>query len=247
MQASRVVRLNLAYLGTRFQGFNVQPEARTVQGVLEAAWLQVLGEEIRITPAGRTDTGVHASGQVGSVRTTCDRPVEQITRALNAILPGDVAVLSGSDELSGFDARRSARQRRYRYTIWTGQVRNVFWGPFSWHVPQPLDIEIMQRVSDRLLGKHDFRCFAARMARSSVDSTWRTVTLVEWSRDDDGFVYFDIAADGFLRRMVRGIVGSLVATGRGRLEPDDLIALLAGSHPERHSDHPQLMDYPLHT
>jgi tRNA pseudouridine38-40 synthase len=237
MQTSRVVRLNLAYQGTQFQGFNVQPEARTVQGVLEAAWLQVFSEKIRITPAGRTDTGVHASGQVGSVRTTCDRPAEQITRALNATLPSDVAVLSARDESLGFDARRSARRRRYRYTIWTGQVRNVFWQPFSWHVPQPLDIDMMQRVSYRLLGKHDFRCFTARMARSSVDSTWRTVTLAEWSRDDDGFVYFDIAADGFLRRMVRGIVGSLVATGRGRLEPDDVIALLTGSQPARHSDH----------
>src|SRR5262245_29340954 len=130
MQPSRVVRLNLAYDGTRFQGFNVQPGRRTVQGVLEAAWLQVIGETIRITAAGRTDTGVHATGQVGSVRTSSQRPLAQILRGLNATLPSDVAVLSAGDEPEWFDARRSARQRHYRYTLWNGPVRNVFAGRY---------------------------------------------------------------------------------------------------------------------
>ncbi|HEX3247592.1 MAG TPA: tRNA pseudouridine(38-40) synthase TruA [Chloroflexota bacterium] len=228
MLPSRVVRLNLAYEGTKFQGFNVQPQRRTVQGVLEAAWYQVMGETIRVTAAGRTDTGVHAAGQVGSVRTSCQRPPAQIVRALNATLPEDVAVLSASDEPEWFDARRSARQRHYRYTIWAGPIRNVFWQRFSWHVPQALDISSMRQASECLLGTHDFRCFAARLARSSVESTRRTVSRMEWSRDDEGFVHLDIAADGFLRRMVRGIVGSLVAVGRGRQGAGDVAARLEG-------------------
>jgi tRNA pseudouridine38-40 synthase len=237
MAPSRVVRLNLAYEGTKFQGFNVQPERRTVQGVLEAAWLQVIGESIRVIPAGRTDTGVHASGQVGSVRTESQRPIAQIARALNAMLPGDVAVLSASDEPEWFDARRSARRRHYRYSIWTGPVRNIFWQQFSWHVPRDLDLCRMRQASKCLFGTHDFRCFAARMARSSVESTERTIERLEWSRDDDGFVHLDIAADGFLRRMVRGIVGSLVAVGLDRQTPDDVVARLHGSYVSGRGDH----------
>jgi tRNA pseudouridine38-40 synthase len=237
MSPQRVVRLNLAYEGTKFQGFNVQPERRTVQGVLEAAWLQVTGEAIRITPAGRTDTGVHASGQVGSVRTTSQRPATQLIRALNATLPQDVAVLSASDESESFDARRSARRRHYRYTIWTGPVRNVFWQRFSWHVPRDLDLSRMRDTSECLVGKHDFRCFAARLARSSVESTVRNVEHLEWSRDDAGFVHLDIAADGFLRRMVRGIVGSLVAVGLGQQGRDDVLARLHGAYVSGRGDH----------
>jgi tRNA pseudouridine38-40 synthase len=237
MASARVVRLNLAYEGTKFQGFNVQPERRTVQGALEAAWLQVSGEAVRITPAGRTDTGVHASGQVGSFRTSSQRPVAQIVRAMNAILPGDVVVLSASDEPEWFDARRSARRRHYRYTIWTGPVRNVFCQSFSWHVSRELDITGMRQASECLIGKHDFRGFAARLARSSVESTVRTVDRLEWSRDEDGFVHLDIAADGFLRRMVRGIVGSLVAVGIGRQDADDVRARLHGSNASGRVDH----------
>jgi tRNA pseudouridine38-40 synthase len=237
MAPLRVIRLNLAYDGTKFQGFNVQPERRTVQGVLEAAWLQCVGESIRISPAGRTDTGVHASGQVGSVHTACRRPVAQITRGLNATLPADVAVLSASDEADGFDARRSALRRHYRYTLWTGSVRNVFWRRFSWHVPRELDLPSMRTASECLMGKHDFRCFAARLARSSVDSTVRTVERLECSRDDFGFVHLDVAADGFLRRMVRGIVGALVAVGLGRQTPDDVAARLHGSYVSGRGDH----------
>jgi tRNA pseudouridine38-40 synthase len=237
MSPQRVIRLNLAYEGTKFQGFNVQPERRTVQGVLEAAWLQVTGEAIRIAPAGRTDTGVHASGQVGSVRTTSQRPATQLIRALNATLPQDVAVLSASDESESFDARRSARRRHYRYTIWTGPVRNVFWQRFSWHVTRDLDLSSMRDTSEYLVGRHDFRCFAARLARSSVESTVRNVEHLEWSRDDAGFVHLDIAADGFLRRMVRGIVGSLVAVGLGQQGRGDVLARLHGAYVSGRGDH----------
>jgi tRNA pseudouridine38-40 synthase len=237
MAPSRVVRLNLAYEGTKFQGFNVQPERRTVQGVLEAAWLQVSGEPVRITPAGRTDSGVHASGQVGSLRTTSQRSADQIVRSLNATLPSDVAVLSASDEPDWFDARRSARRRHYRYTIWTGPVRNVFWQRFSWHVFRDLDLASIEQASECLLGKHDFRGFAARLARSSVETTVREIDHLEWSRDEQGFVHLDIAADGFLRRMVRGIVGSLIAVGMGRQVPDDVLARLRGSNVSGRVDH----------
>jgi tRNA pseudouridine38-40 synthase len=237
MLPSRVVRLNLAYEGTKFQGFNVQPQRRTVQGVLETAWYQVMGETIRVTAAGRTDTGVHATGQVGSVRTTCQRPAAQIVRALNATLPDDVAVLSATDEPEWFDARRSAQRRHYRYTIWTGPVRNILWQRYSWHVPQALDLSSMRQASECLVGKHDFRCFAARLARSAVGSTCRTVFQAEWSRDDDGFIYFDIAADGFIRRMVRGIVGLLVAVGRGRQDASHVAARLDGVYVSGRGDY----------
>jgi tRNA pseudouridine38-40 synthase len=160
-----------------------------------------------------------------------------MVRALNATLPGDVAVLSASDEPESFDARRSARLRHYRYTLWTGPVRNVFWQRFSWHVPRELDLASMRRASDCLLGAHDFRCFAARLARSSVESTVRSVERLEWACDGAGFIHMDIAADGFLRRMVRGIVGSLVAVGLGRQGLDDVLARLDGSYVSGRGDH----------
>ncbi|MFN0073262.1 MAG: tRNA pseudouridine(38-40) synthase TruA [Chloroflexota bacterium] len=229
MTPPRVIRLDLAYDGTDFRGFNIQPESRTIQGVLEAAWSQTIGETVRFTPAGRTDTGVHAAGQVVSVRTSCLWSAAQIQRALNASLSDDVAILAAQDDVDGFDARRSARMRHYRYTIWNGTVPHVLQRRFSWHVPQPLDQLRMRLASAQLVGRHDFRFFAARLARSSVQSTWRTVSHAAWSQNDDGFLFFDISADGFLRRMVRGVVGTLVAVGKGRLSLDDVYLRLQGS------------------
>jgi len=228
MDSARVIRLDLAYDGTRFQGFSVQPGQRTVQGELEAAWLQINDEAIRVTPAGRTDTGVHASGQVGSVRTVSARPVTELARALNATLPRDIAILAVSEASWRFDARRSAQRRHYRYTLWTGPVRNVFWQQYSWHVTGDLDFVTMQRVSSCLVGRHDFRGFGARLSRSAVESTERVVERLEWSRDGSGFVHLDITANGFIRRMVRGIVGSVVAVGLGRQAPEDVVARLRG-------------------
>lgn len=237
MLDQRVVRLDLAYDGTDFQGFNAQPGRRTVQSLLEESWRQITGEAVRVTPAGRTDTGVHALGQVVSVRTFCVMPADRLMRALNATLPMDVAVLAGSDQPPSFDARRSALRRAYRYTLWTDPVRNVRARRYSWHVPRRLDLLRMEQASSELLGEHDFRGFAARLARSSVTTTRRTVSLARWHRDDDGFLHFEVAANGFLRRMVRGLVGALVAVGHGRLDANEIRLRLQPGSEGAHIDH----------
>jgi tRNA pseudouridine38-40 synthase len=149
---------------------------------------------------------------------------------LNATLPGDIAVLDAQDAPPGFHARRSAVGRWYRYTIWRGTVRNVWWQRYSLHARKPLDVGAMRRATGLLEGNHDFRAFAtgARPSPSSRRGTVRCVYRADWTECRD-FLYVDIRADGFLRQMARGIVGTLLWVGRGRIPPERIGTLLAGA------------------
>ncbi len=223
----RTLALWLDYDGTDYRGFGVQPRQRTVQGVLERALLDTVGEAVRVTGAARTDAGVHARGQVVSLRTQAGIRLDALPQACNARLPSDVVVTRALEMAPGFDARRAARRRSYRYAIWNAPLPCLWQRRFQHHVRKPLDLAAMTDATASLLGTHDFRPFAAELDRSADLATTRTVSRAEWSANGP-LLWFDITADSFLRHMVRVMVGTLLQVGRRVRDARDVEAILLG-------------------
>jgi tRNA pseudouridine38-40 synthase len=221
----RRFRARVEYDGTDFAGFQVNPGKRTVQGVLEAA-LARLGDgvEQRVDGAGRTDAGVHASGQVIGFTYAGRLTVADLGRALDALLPGDVTVSDVRRAPDGFNPRYAARYREYRYTVWNGP-RSPLRERTALGVRTPLDTAAMERAGSAFIGRHDFRAFGAA-GRTSV----RTVMAVRVRREGR-LVTIDVRADAFLRGMVRRMVAVLLEVGLGRMEATAVRTALAGSGP----------------
>ena len=212
----RTLRLILAYDGTDYAGWQVQPDQLTIQEVVERAIEKITGKPVRILASGRTDAGVHALGQVASFRSDTHLTTGVLHRALNGELPPDLAILDVSEVPEGFHPIRDAARKRYRYTIRDGAVRDVFSRRYSWHYRRRLDAESMHRAGGELLGTHDFAAFEA--AGAPRQSTVRTVFDISVKRGRGGHsdvVTLEVEADGFLYKMVRTIVGTLVEVGRG--------------------------------
>ena len=225
----RTLKLTLSYDGTRLVGWQRQAAGDSVQGVLEDALARFEGGPVTVHGAGRTDAGVHALGQVASVQVTLAHDAATLARALNAQLPEDVRVLAVEDAPPGFHARFDARSKTYRYCIRNGPVASPFERAFVWHVPQPLDLEAMRHAASRLLGRHDFSAF--RSIGTEVPDAVRTLhasAIVETAGAGDGgrLLTYEVTGDGFLRHMVRAIVGTLVEVGRGWRDPAQMDALL---------------------
>lgn len=219
-------RLTLEYDGTDFRGWQLQAEGeRTVQGVVEEAIGRVTGEVVRIHGSGRTDAGVHAEGQVASVQLTTHLPVAELHRALNANLPDDLAIIDVVVVDDGFHARFSARGKRYRYRVWNGDVRSPLRARRSHSEPRSLDLGQMALAAKGLVGRHDFSSFQA--AGTQVSSTVRTLTQLDITGHAGGEIAFDVAGEGFLRHMVRNIVGTLLEVGRGRRDPAAMAEIFA--------------------
>ena len=217
--AVRTVRLDLAYEGTRYHGFGLQPNRRTIQEVLEEALARCLGERVRVTAAGRTDAGVHASGQVVSFATRGRLAPPELQRAVNAHLPDDVLVHGAADAPPELDARRSALRRHYRYLIWSHRLPSLWWRRWTWHLTDRPDVGAMQAAATQLVGMHDFASFLGHRSQEPAGRTSvRTVERAEWWQDGS-LIGFEITANAFLRHMVRGIVGTLIEVGRGKLDP----------------------------
>ena len=223
--AARRFKATVEYDGTEFAGFQAQPDARTVQGELETALARLSGG-IRqpVMGAGRTDAGVHATGQVIAFTYPGSLPVEALTEALNGILPPDVAVRDTRRAPAGFNPRYAARYREYRYTIWNGprsplRERTALW------VRMDLDVAAMARAATALEGRHDFSAFGG-----ADPQTVRTVHRIRVRREGS-VVTIDVRADAFLRGMVRRIVAALLAVGTGRLEAEALGDLLVAGSP----------------
>jgi tRNA pseudouridine38-40 synthase len=224
------IRLDLSYDGTDFSGWAVQPSLRTVQGTLEDALATVLrGPQVRVVCAGRTDTGVHARGQVvhtdleptlvaGVAGRGSEAPLEALVRRLNGILPPDVRVRRALEAPEGFDARFSATWRRYAYRVADDPalvdplVRSHV---LAW--PRPLDLDAMNASAAALVGLRDFASFCRRREGAT---TVRTLTELTWSRDETGLAVARVVADAFCHSMVRSLVGSLLAVGEGRRPPE---------------------------
>ncbi len=214
----RTLVLKIEYDGTGFLGWQLQPEGRTVQGVLEAAIQKILQAGIRATAAGRTDAGVHATGQIVHFRTDSDMVVDRLKKGLNGVLPPDVRVLEAAQATDDFHARFSAVGRRYVYRI--TRDASAMRRHFAWHVAYPLDVGAMRRACAPLAGRHDFTSFC--QAASTADGTVCEVRELDWIEEGDE-LQLHIEANRFLHHMVRTIVGTAVDIGRGRW-PEQVMA-----------------------
>jgi tRNA pseudouridine38-40 synthase len=220
-----MLRLVLEYDGTQFAGWQRQAQGeRTVQGTLGDALLRVCGQPADVEGAGRTDAGVHARGQVAGVRVETRLAPAELLRALNAVLPADLAVRSLDLAPEGWHPRRSARRKLYRYAIWNGRIRSPLRERFAHWVPQPLDAGAMGQAAASLVGTRDFRSFQA--AGSDVEQTVRTLFRAELLGEPGGELALELEGDGFLRHMVRNVAGTLIEVGLGRRPPESLPALL---------------------
>jgi len=214
------LKLTLEYDGTGFRGWAAQPGLRTVEETLRGALDGVFPSWTELAVAGRTDTGVHALGQVASVAVEGGPPPERAAEALNGLLPGDVSVVEAEPAPDGFHARNSARSRTYRYRIFRRRTPSPFEHRRSWWLPRPLDEERLANAADLLLGEHDFTAFTPTETQHRVFV--REVSAAAWHRRDE-HLDFEITADGFLRHMVRTLVGTMVD-----LPPEGIAPLLEG-------------------
>ncbi len=214
--------LTLEYDGTEFYGWQVQAEGRTVQGVLEAAIARSCGEMLRVTAAGRTDSGVHAEGQVAHFDTRSALGAAQFLKAVNFWLPDDVAVLDCLEVDADFDARSSASSKLYRYRILLSAMRRPLRDRFALRVWRPLDVDAMRGCAALLVGEHDFTSFASE--HTETESNVRRIIRSEVLEDGDELHYL-VEASGFLYNMVRIIVGTLLMVGKGKFTPADFAGM----------------------
>lgn len=222
--ATGYVRAVVAYDGTDFAGFQWQVEGRTVQGTLEAALRQVTQHDVRVIGAGRTDAGVHARGQVVGFRAPWRHPLGDLQRALNAVLPEDVAVLAVAPAAEGWHPRFSALRRHYRYTVLNRPVRDPLERRYSHLVREPLNLALLQQAADLLVGEHDFASFGRPMHPD--ETTVRHIFAATWRQDGDRFT-FDVTGNAFLRGMVRSLVAAMLQVGIGVWPVTQLAHVLA--------------------
>jgi tRNA pseudouridine38-40 synthase len=208
----RNLKLTLAYDGTDYNGWQTQPGYRTVQETLETAIASLTGRPARVNASGRTDTGVHAVGQVVNFYSETGLPPDVLVRALNAHLPPDIVVSAALDVPQAFDANRDARRKLYRYVIHDGPVPNLFLRRYYFQSRHPLDAEVMRAAAEPLRGRHDFHSFETDWPNRM--SSVRTITQLSLNRMGE-WIWLDVEADGFLYNMVRAIAGTLINVGRG--------------------------------
>lgn len=219
----RNIKLTIAYDGTAYHGWQIQRNARTIQGVLQEKIGIITGETISLIGSGRTDAGVHALGQVANFRTESRIPRDALKRGLNSLTPDDIAVQRVEEVGDDFHARYSARSKLYEYRILNTPVPSPIQRNFSWHVSQRLNLGKMEEAGGSLLGTHDFSSF--RAAQTDNLNPVRTLMTLEIGRRKDHMLTIRTRANGFLKHMVRNIVGTLVDVGRGRLTPDEFEAI----------------------
>jgi tRNA pseudouridine38-40 synthase len=224
----RNLKLVLAYDGSDFSGWQVQPGAETIQGTLASAIGRLTGEKVLPQGSGRTDAGVHALAQVATFATASPVPAENFTKALNDILPSTIRVLEASEVSAGFHARKSAIAKMYRYRIFRSGICSPFLARYVWHYPFPLDEAAMADAAGLIVGEHDFTSFAAvdpEAGKEGPVCNVRNVYASFWERDAEEFIY-TIRGNGFLHHMVRNLVGTFVLAGKGTLNNEDFINVL---------------------
>jgi len=219
-------RFTLEYDGAGFAGWQAQAGGeRTVQDTFESAIEQVTGRRLRVAASGRTDAGVHALGQVVSAQIDTELPPAALQRALNQILPEDLVVLSAERAADDFHARHSATGKLYCYRVWNDPTRSPLRASRTHWVPRALDVPAMSKAAKAFVGRHDFAALQA--AGSEVESTLRTLARVDIEREPSGELVFWVEGDGFLRHMVRNLVGTLLEVGAGRRSIESIAELLA--------------------
>jgi|HubBroStandDraft_6_1064221.scaffolds.fasta_scaffold304258_3 tRNA pseudouridine38-40 synthase len=221
---NRYFKLTVTYDGTQYAGWQLQPNGKTVQEVIELALAKIDGREVRVHGSGRTDAGAHARGQVANCTLLTQLKAATLLRALNANLPEDVRVVRAQETDAKFHARFSAKGKEYRYQIDCGAVAEPFLRLYAWHHPRPLNVAAMRQAARVLKGRHDFSALSANPMRP-VETTVRTIEKLSVTTEGDIFTVA-VVADGFLYKMVRSIVGALVKVGEGRLTAEELQGLV---------------------
>jgi len=219
-----VVKLILEYEGTRYVGWQLQPNGPSIQAEVERALSTLHKSARRVTAAGRTDAGVHARGQVVSFPEARPLPLDAYVKGMNTLLPADIAVRAASLEPDGFDARRSARGKRYRYSILNVETRAPLTRHFAWQIFRPLDVAAMQEAARPLVGRHDFAAFQA--ADCEAHHAVREVRRLEVTGEGRGQIAIVAEATAFVKHMVRNFVGTLVEVGAGKRDPASMARLL---------------------
>ncbi len=227
MTTERNIKLVVAYEGTNYHGWQRQPGLPTVQGTIEQAARRVLRHQVDVVGSGRTDAGVHASGQVANVFTTCDIPVDNMRRAIGSRLPKDITIVQASEVPLGFDAIKSSRGKLYRYRVHAAEGRPAerHQQRYTYHFWQPLELEPMRRAARHMVGQRDFAAMASK--GSPRESTVRTVLGIQIGRRYDE-IHVDVQGRGFLYNQVRNMVGTLLEVGRGHWPAEYVAEIMAG-------------------
>jgi tRNA pseudouridine38-40 synthase len=220
-----ICRLLVAYDGTGFRGFAPQPDQHTVGGVIAGAVTKVLRHDVELSIAGRTDAGVHGWGQVVSFEAPPGLDPDRLRASLNGMLGPEVVVRAAELVRAGFDARRSASWRHYRYTIVNRPEPDPFLARYAWWIPQPLDLRALRLAADPFVGEHDFASFCRRRS-TGVSTTVRRVFDSSWLDLGDGLLRYEVRASAFCWQMVRSIVGTLAEVGLGKRRPGEMLAIL---------------------
>jgi tRNA pseudouridine38-40 synthase len=224
----RNIKLTLAYDGTDFYGWQVQPDAPSVQDRLASAIGRVTGEKVLPQGSGRTDAGVHALAQVASFQTESSIPAENLVKALNDTLPPSIRVMAAAVVPPDFHARKSAVSKTYRYRIYRQPICPPFLARYVWHYPYPLAFESMQEAANAIVGEHDFTSFAAvdpERGQEEKRSNVRRIFFSSWEQHGDEYVYA-VRGNGFLHHMVRNLVGTFILVGKGTLDVADVKRIL---------------------
>lgn len=226
----RNLKLTIAYDGSEFAGWQVQPDAPTIQGTLSSAIGRLTGENVLPQGSGRTDAGVHALAQVATFATVSPIPTENFLKALNDVLPSAIRVLEVREVPADFHARKSAKAKTYRYRIHRAPICPPFLARYVWHFPYPLDEGAMSAAACEVVGEHDFTSFAAvdpeRGHESGETSNIRTIFSSAFVRENEELIY-TVRSRGFLHHMVRNLVGTFILVGKGTLQKSDILRILA--------------------
>jgi tRNA pseudouridine38-40 synthase len=225
----RRVKITLAYDGGPFHGWQVQPGLPTIQGTLEEIVAQIEGRPVHVAGSGRTDAGVHALGQVAAFSLDNPIPLPNLCRAVNRLLPAAIRVLSAEEVHASFHPRFDARRKTYEYRIWRREVCSPFEWPYVFHYPYPLEEEKMLRLAAAFAGEHDFTAFAAADDRDAEERSKVRTIFSSALEPAPGRLIYRVCGSGFLKHMVRNLVGTLIEAGRGNVA--DLDRLPAGSGP----------------
>jgi len=221
--AVRNIKLTISYDGSDYHGWQIQPGERTIQGVLAEAIQNLIGCEVQVFGASRTDAGVSALGQVAVVQIDSPIPTENLAKAITHRLPAELAVAEAVEVPDDFDVIGAVKSKLYRYTIYTGQLRPVLQIRHCWHLPAKLDTAAMAKAAAMLIGKKDFKSFAS--ADDRRETSVRTIFRCDVTSENE-WIYVDVEGDGFLYNMVRNIVGTLVEIGRSRWNPERINEIL---------------------
>ncbi|MEO1769753.1 tRNA pseudouridine(38-40) synthase TruA [Candidatus Enterococcus ferrettii] len=221
----RNIKLTIEYDGKRYLGWQRLGDSdKTIQGKIENIIKQMTGEEIEIIGSGRTDGGTHARGQVANFKTTSEMPLTEMIAFLNQYLPQDIVVKKAEEAAERFHARYNATGKQYSYYVWNAEIPSAFERSYSYHYPQEMDLEKMKEACRKLVGKHDFMGFSAlKKTKKSTVRTIESITIEE----EGNLLHFTFVGNGFLHKMVRIIVGTLLEIGAGTMKPEAIDEILA--------------------